>query len=62
MKVWKTKIQQKERQVLIVFDNMIADTGSSKKLKLKMSVVFVSQTYYLKLQSKCVTTFYHENI
>ena len=62
MKVWKTKIQQKKRQVLIVFDNMIADTGSSKKLKLKMSVVFVSQTYYLKLQPKCVTTFYHENI
>ena len=33
MKVWKTKIQQKKRQVLTVFDNMIADMGSSKEIK-----------------------------
>ena len=33
MEVWKTKIQQKKRQVLTVFDNMIADMGSSKEIK-----------------------------
>ena len=30
MKIWKTKIQQ--RKVLILFDDMIADMKSNKKL------------------------------
>ena len=56
----------KKRRVLIVFDDMIADMESNKKLspkvtelflrgrKLNISLVFISQSYFKVL-------FYHEN-
>ena len=57
MKIWKTIIQQK-KSVLIVFDDMIADMKSNKKLspivtefylrgrKLNISLVFISQYFF----------------
>ena len=57
MKIWKTIIQQK-KSVLTVFDDMIADMKSNKKLspiitefflrgrKLNISLVFTSQYFF----------------
>ena len=57
MKIWKTIIQQK-RRLSIVFDDMIPDIESNKKLdpkitelfsrvrKLNISLVFISQSYF----------------
>ena len=57
MKIWKTIIQQRKGECLIVFDDMIADMESNKKLspvtelflrgrKLNISLVFISQSYF----------------
>ena len=65
----------KKRRVLIVFDDMIADMESNKKLspivtelflrgrKLNISLVFISQFYFKvpKTKTKCHTLFYHGN-
>ena len=58
MKIWMTRIQQKKRRVLTVFDGVIADMESNKKLspvvtelflrgrKLNILLVFISQSYF----------------
>ena len=63
----------KKRRVLIVFDDMIADMGSNKKLspvvtelflrgrQLNISLVFISQSYFKDYKTKCNTFFYHKN-
>ena len=75
MKKWKTIIQKKKRTVLLVFDYVIADKESNKKLgpivtelvlkgrKLSISLVFISQSYFKvpKTVRLNVTLFYHEN-
>ena len=60
MKIEKTIVQQR-KEVLIVFDDMIADMESNKNLspivtelylrgrKVNISLVFISQSYCLKL-------------
>ena len=59
--------------MLIVFDDMIADKKSNKKLsskvtelfsrerKLNISLVFISQSHFKVPKTKCNTLFYHEN-
>ena len=65
----------KKRRVLIVFDEMIADMESNKKLshkvtelflrgrKLKISLVFISQFYFRVPETIRLngTLFYHKN-
>ena len=65
----------KKRRVLIVFDDMIADMESNKKLspivielflrgkKLNILLVFISQSYFKvpKTKTKCNALFYHGN-
>ena len=62
----------KKRRVLIVFDYMIADMESNKKLNPKVTesflrrgylnilLVFISQSYF-KVPKKCNTLFYYQN-
>ena len=63
----------KKRRMLIVFDEVIADMKSNKKLspiftelffrqrKFNISVVFTSQSYFKVPKTKCNTLFFHEN-
>ena len=66
----------KERKVLIVFDDMIADMINNKRLnpvvtelfirgrKLGISIVFITQSYFKvpkDVRLKCYTLFYYEN-
>ena len=56
-------ISNKKRNILIVFDDMIADMGSNKKLnkivtelfirgrKLNISLVFITQSYFKSIKS-----------
>ena len=41
MKIWKTMIQQMKRRVLIVFDGIIADMESNKKIDPIVTEVFL---------------------
>ena len=57
-KILKITIQEKNRKVLIVFDDMIADMSNNKNLnpiitelfirgrKLNISIVFITQSYF----------------
>ena len=61
----------KKRKVLVVFDDIIKDMESNKKLspivnelflrgrKLNISLAFISQSYFKVPQTKC-NIFYHE--
>ena len=63
----------KKRRVLIVFDDIIADLKSNKKLspivtelflrrkKLNISLVFISQSYFKEPETKCNSIFYYKN-
>ena len=63
----------KKRRVLIVFDDIIADMESNKKLspkvtklflrgkELNISLVFISQSYFKVPKTKCSTLYYDEN-
>ena len=63
----------KKRKILIVFDDMIADMLSNKKLnpivtelfirgrKLNISLVFITQCCSQKYQTKFYALFYREN-
>ena len=65
----------KNRKVLIVFDDMIADMINNKRLnsvvtelfirgrKLNISIVFITQSYYkyLRKLDAILNTFYYEN-
>ena len=44
IKILKKTIQIKKRKILIVFDGMIADKLSNKKLNI--SIVFITQSYF----------------
>ena len=62
-----------KRKVLIVFDDVIADMESNKRLnpiatelflrgrKLNISLVFIPQYYCKVPKTKCYKLFYHEN-
>ena len=56
-------MQEKKRKILIVFDDMIADMINNKRLnptvtelfirgrKLNISIVFITQSYFVRLNS-----------
>ena len=61
MKIWMTRIQQKKRRVLTVFDGVIADMESNKKLSPVITELFLrgrklntSLVLYQNLTSKCL--------
>ena len=53
MKIWNTIIQQRKRTVLMVFDDMIADMESNKKL----SPVF-TELFFKRQKTQYFTRFY----
>ena len=69
IKLLKNTIQNKKREILIVFNDMIADMFSNKKLlirgrNLNISRVFIAQSYFAvskKYWTKIYTLFYYKN-
>ena len=70
IKILKKNNPGRERKILIVFDDMIADMLSNKKLnpivnalfirgsKLIIPLVFIKQSYFKKYQTKFYTLFF----